>query len=143
MSKEAFLALDEAAKEEFINNQATEVYEELEIQKFMEKNTELMKIVTDSGDRVANVWWDTILEGPYSLTGESETQIQTLYTLNGEVIAVQALVSSSAIFTDSCDYDEEADAWGDDCTPGSISESFVIGIDGNTIDFGYYAEFND
>ncbi len=143
LSKNAFLALDEKDKENFINTQTVEVDDTESIELFQKENPNLVAEIMKQGEYLANIWGDTILEGPYSLTGDLEITIYSLYTFDGEPYAVLATVSSSAVFTDSCEYDEDADAWPDDCGAGTISESFVVDMAAQTIDFGYYAEFND
>lgn len=143
MSKEDFLKLDDAEKEEFLYTKATELTDDKDIQLFVKNEKVMMSSVLAAGDDVSTVWYDTILEGPYSLVGELETRVETLYTFNGEVLAVVAVVASEAFNTDSCLYDEETEEWGDDCVRGSISETFVVDFEGNIIDLGYYAEFND
>lgn len=143
MTKAEFLNLDESAKQQFLETQASALEGEEDIQNFMAAQPDLMRLVLEAGESVSNIWGDTILEGPYSLTGDIETTVSTIYTSNNEVYAVYATVSAPAILTDSCDYNDETNQWDDDCMVGNISESFVLDAEGNTIDMGYYAEFSD
>ncbi len=143
MSKEEFLALDLQDKEEFLSTKATEVTDEKAIESFKQNNPQLLVKINQAAEYASDVWRDTVLEGPYATTGDIETEVTTIYTYNNEVFAVYAVVSAPAIFTDSCEYDEEADEWGDDCSEGSISETIAVDTDGNIIDMGFYPDFNN
>lgn len=143
LTKTEFNALDDNAKAEFIQNQALEVYDLSALERFEGEQKPLMNLLAEKGEDLSRVWYDTILEGPYALTGDSEVSISSLYLHNGEVYAILATVSAPAVFVDSCNYDEEAEEWDEGCYAGSISESFVMDSSGELIDLGYYAEFID
>lgn len=142
MTKQDFLKLDEKGKEDFINTQAIEVYKTDAIQDFIKNNPSIMPLILNQSKDLTSIWGDTILEGPYALNADPETTIQSLYTYNNEIFAILANIYASAVVTEGCEYDEDADQWGDDCDEGSISESFVIDTEGNLIDMGYYPEFD-
>lgn len=143
LTKQEFLKLSDEQKIEFIRNQTIEIEEIDQIKKFLKDNENFLKLILEAGERSANSWQDTILEGPYALTEKTETEVTTLYTYNDEVYAIHAVVSASAILTDSCEFNEQTNDWGDDCSEGSISEPIFVDAAGHFIESEYYVEFND
>lgn len=142
VSPEDFLKMDDSAKIDFIENHLHEIEDPKAIQNFVVTQSKIFEAVQKAGSRAADIWSDTILEGPYALDGETTTSVTTLYTLNGVIYAVYAVVSAPALMIDGCEFDESTNTWGDDCTEGSISETIIIDWEGNLIENGFYPEFD-
>ena len=145
LSSAAFLKLDDQAKLEFLEQHAKEVYDADEIAKLLVSNSEINKHAQSQGKDLARVWPDTILEGPYSQTGDAEVEVSSVYLLKGKIIAVRAYVSAAALFTDfdDCKYDEDQNQWSEECPTGSIVEGYYIDSSGERIQSDDYPEFND
>lgn len=145
LSNAEFLKLDDQAKLEFIEQHGQEIYDAEEIAKLLAKNSEIAKHAEAQGKDLAQVWPDTILEGPYAQTGDVEIEVSSIYLLKGKVLAVRAYVSAAALFTDfdDCKYDDDQDQWSEECPTGSIVEGFYIDSNGDRIESDDYAEFND
>lgn len=101
-SEEAFRAFVES-----YDNSMDEV--EMELKDLSKAQLQAIQTyVKDSSD----VWVDTVLEGPYQLNWKAELVIDAvsaLYNSKGELAAYYVTFSQEAWFTDSCEYDEEAD----------------------------------
>ncbi|MBX3232437.1 MAG: hypothetical protein KIT84_22695 [Labilithrix sp.] len=97
-------------------------------------------------ERAARVWWDTILEGPYSLEGDAEIRDVEELLLNGRRIALRLSFGAPAVMTESCETtnDESDEGWPEDCTRGTISQTLYFDEDLDPIEpLAGYADFDD
>jgi hypothetical protein len=136
-TREAFLRLSDAAKIEILYTHAQEgTARHL-------RNQTVLKELRKNALFEAGVWYDTILEGDYNLTGEVEVLNITAMVIQGQVYGYSALVKADAVNYSSCEYDYETETYGDDCTVGYIYQHMTFDFQGKFIENGDdYADFD-
>ena len=140
--REAFARLSVEERASFLLNQAEEI--ELAGLRPHLVNHPVLTAVKAQALRATNVWWDTILEGDYELTGQPEIADVTVFLAHGQVYGYRVTARADAIATGACDYDEENETWGEDCQPGAIVEGFLFDFRGRLLEgHGDYADFHD
>lgn len=136
-TREEFLRLSDAAKMEILNTHATEGGPR------QLSNRTAIRALRANALREATVWYDTILEGDYNLTGEVQVTNITALLIDGMVFAYTAHVRADAINYSSCEYDYETETYGDDCTVGHIYQNMTFDHQGKFIENGdEYADFD-
>lgn len=94
----------------------------------------------------ANVWGDTIYEGPYMASDEVElTSIEGIY-YRGQLVMYRITYAQSAWATETCDVDwDEEEPSFEDCEEGVIRETSLVSMDFKEyeIDGDKYADYND
>lgn len=116
-----------------------------------EKIIKKMEVVAEE---LANIWGDTVLEGPYTQLGNSSLDVDSIRAIfNGsELVGFYATVRADAAFTDSCDYndevsEEQADREFNECLQdykGYIYENFLVNKNGSYIkEHSEPADFQD
>lgn len=142
MSRDDFARLSDEEKVTFLENHATE-----RSATARDQSSAIFKKLLNEAVGVSDVWYDTILEGPYALTGDAGVESSTVFTYNKLVFAYHFNVSAAAIFTEGegCEFNEETEQWSEECmdSTGTISQGILYDFSGREIDDGSYPEFND
>lgn len=110
-----------------------------------------MKFVSEE---LANIWGDTVLEGPYNLLGDPSLVVSSIRVIykESELVAFYGVVRAEAAYTDDCSYndevsEEEADREFNECLQdykGYIYESFLVNKNGTHIEeYSEPADFQD
>lgn len=139
---QSFLELKtDEEKVEFLNNKTELVENQSILSRYSKKNQSLMQKLNKAGLDEIDVWSDTILEGPYTLTGDPQIQLSGLYTKNRTVFALYGKVRHQALFIegDACIYNEEKGTYTE-CPEVTIYDYFIIDTNGNYIDSKDYPE---
>ena len=145
LSREAFADLNDKAKINFLDEYAFAISgDEITTQQRTEDRfVEVSRLALG----LAEVWPDTILEGPYVQSSEERISESVIYLLNGQVYAYYFTVKAEGfgIFDESCEYDEDAQEWLPICHDfaGSIVESVYYDFQGRPFDDGTGVEFID
>lgn len=103
---------------------------------------------------LANIWGDTVLEGPYNQLGHSYLDVSSIRVIykGSELVGFYGVVRAEAVYTDSCEYndeisEEEADREYNECLldyKGYIYESFLVNKNGTYIEeYQEPADFQD
>jgi hypothetical protein len=141
---EQFLNMESEEQIEFLYSQEVEEHIDSDaIESLM--TAEIQALLKKGAESMLSVWWDTILEGPYGISEEKPyTQIESVFTVQNKVYAIQAYVSNKAYFieTDGCEMLEDSYIWNENCTEGEIYEMFYMDFQGNIIESDEYAEFS-
>lgn len=141
MPRADFLRLTDDQKSEFLGKYA----EEKPITA-SQRSSAVFKTVKALALKVSDVWYDTILEGPYVMTDEPELGESNALIVNKQIYAYRFTVRAPAFFTEGegCELDEETDVWTDVCleSSGYITEPVMFDFKGTRIDDGSYAEFD-
>lgn len=114
----------------------------------------ILKKMEAVSEELANIWGDTVLEGPYNLLGDPTLDVESIRAIykGAELVGFYATVRADAAFTDSCDYndevsEEQADREFDECLQdykGYIYENFLVNKNGSYIEeFSEPADFQD
>jgi len=142
MGREAFAALSDQDKVDFLSNQADE-----KPLTARQRSSALVKRLQAAALQEANVWGDTVLEGPYAQTGDVQISDAVAFVVNNQVYAYRFTISADAIYTeaDGCEYNDETEEWSEVCfeTAGTISEEVSFTFAGTEFDEGSYADYND
>lgn len=142
LNREQFVKLTNDEKVEFLNQHAQE-----KPATSRQANGVLFKKLQTQSLRLADLWYDTILEGPYALTGDAALSESNVMIVNRQVYAYRFHVHAPAIFTEGegCEMNEETEEWSEACfeSAGTITESALFDYLGEALDDGSYAEFND
>lgn len=142
VSRDDFARFTDEQKVSFLNNFATE-----KPASAREQVSALFKRLATKAIGISDIWHDTILEGPYALTGEAGIEFSTVYSYNKQIYAYLFNISAPAIFTEGvgCEYNYDTEEWSVECMEfaGSISQSVLYDFSGREIDDGSYAEFFD
>lgn len=114
----------------------------------------ILKKMEAVSEELANIWGDTVLEGPYNLLGDPTLDVESIRVIykGSELIGFYGIVRANAAFTDSCEYndevsEEEADREFNECLQdykGYIYESFLVNKNGIYIEEYFEpADFQD
>jgi len=141
-SIEEFLKMSAEKKIEFLETKTTVVEDKKAIASFILKFPALTKRITAVGEDLANIWGDTILEGPYALHGIATTSINSIYTYQGKIYAFSAQVRAPALFIEGedCRFDEETGDYIEGCPEGEIYQNFYVDLSANYIESDDYPE---
>lgn len=75
----------------------------------------------------AEIWSDTILEGPYEADGQTEVDRVEALKLDGKVIALRVLYSERGWDISTCSFNSASSL--DQCEEGRIQEASLLSID--------------
>ncbi|MEA9355144.1 hypothetical protein SHI21_02980 [Bacteriovorax sp. PP10] len=114
----------------------------------------ILKKMEAVSEELANIWGDTVLEGPYNLLGDPTLDVESIRVIykGSELVGFYGTVRADAAFTDSCEYndevsEEEADREFNECLQdykGYIYENFLVNKNGSYIEeFSEPADFQD
>lgn len=142
LSLDDFARLDDEQKVVFLDEHATEA-----TTTSVQRSQPLVQQLMTEAVKIADVWYDTILEGPYALTGKPGVEETSALTVKDTVFAYRVTVAAPAIFTEGefCTFNEETEEWSAECynDSGIITQQVLYDFAGREIDDGSYAEFND
>lgn len=142
VSRETFLRLSDERKTQFLDQHAQE--KELTSR---ERRTALVKRLSETALAQAEVWEDTVLEGPYAQTGEAKIVSAVAMLVNKQIYAYRFTISAEAIFTeaDGCEYGDNTEEWSEACyeSAGHISETVSFDFNGEIFEDGSYADFEN
>jgi hypothetical protein len=141
-SLKSFLELTtDEEKIQFLDEKTNLVDSEAALARYSARKPLVMEKLNKIGLSEIDVWYDTILEGPYSLIGEPKIELAGLYTKNKTVFAVSGVIYHPAVFTDddACVYDEEKEEFTE-CPELTIYQHFIMDINGNYIESENYPE---
>lgn len=138
-SVDDFLILEDREKIIFLETKTTLVEDS---KQFSQVNESLMKQLILVGKNEADIWGDTVLEGPYALNGDVSVELEGLYVLDNQTYALAGYISAPAVITedDECSYNEETSQWTEQCYEGQIYQHFIMGVDGKVIESDNYPE---
>ncbi len=141
-SIEQFLKMTDENKIDFLINKASPIEDDTAIASFTKKFPNLIMKISNVGAELANIWGDTILEGPYGLNGDPTTTINSIYTYQGKVYAFFAQVRAPALFVEGeeCRFNEETGDYIDGCPEGEIYQNFYVDLRGVHIESDDYPE---
>jgi hypothetical protein len=144
------------------NTQVNDLYES---GKYIEKSfsevnlpaaqkAKIIKKMKAIAEELANIWGDTVLEGPYTQLGNSSLDIESIRVIykGSKIVGFYGTVRADAASTDSCDYndevsEEQADREFNECLQdykGHIYENFLVNKNGSYIkEFSEPADFQD
>ena len=114
----------------------------------------IIKKMEAVSEELANIWGDTVLEGPYVQLGESALDVESIRVLykGSELVGFYGIVRAEAAFSDECSYNDEvseevADREFNECLQdykGYIYESFLVNKNGSYIEeYSEPADFQD
>lgn len=97
-------------------------------------------------EKQANIWGDTIYEGPYMANDDVElTSIEGIY-YRGQLVLYRISYAQSAWATETCDVNwEEDEPSFEECEEGVIQETSLVSLDFKRyeIEGDKYADYND
>ena len=142
ISYQEFVKLTDKKKHSYLQENTTES-DEFELLEYVERlNPELQSDMESIANEASYLWYDTVLEGPYAMTGEVKVSLTSVYMSENNYFAVSGIMYATGVFTedDQCEYDEENDQWSQECSEVTIYEHFIMDMDGTFIESDYYPE---
>jgi hypothetical protein len=116
------------------------------------QKSQIIKKMESVAEELANIWGDTVLEGPYTQLGNSSLDLESIRAIykGSELVGFYATVRADAAFIDSCYYndkvsEDQADREFNECLQdykGHIYENFLVNKNGSYIEeFSELADF--
>lgn len=140
-----FLVMEDQDKITFLNQKAALINESSFLENALKQNASLQDKVNSVGKDLANLWGDTILEGPYVLVGPEKTELTEIYVYDNQTYAYGGRVKAPAVFTEDSNCTNNPDAADpyEGCSLLNIYEDFYMDASGKFIISDYYPDTDD